>query len=99
MRIWGILNVDVRFWGQRTLRELVTRFRGLVTQEERARALERELADVSQLEGITAHSPRMLEIFDLIPGQFRCSPHLRGGFEVGSPVQRRQPVRSPDGLC
>ena len=34
-----------------------------------------------------------------IRGQFRCSASLRGGPEIGSPGQGRQPLRSRAGLC
>ena len=50
------------------VQELVTRVRSMVAKEERTRALERQLADVSNLEGIIGHSPRMREVFDLIQG-------------------------------
>ena len=42
------------------LRELVTRVRSPMNQEERTCAPEQELADVSNLEGIIGRSPRML---------------------------------------
>jgi DNA-binding NtrC family response regulator len=64
------------------LRELVTRVQSQVIQEERTRALERELADVSNLEGIIGHSPRMLEVFDLIR---RVAPHFRTALITGEP--------------
>jgi DNA-binding NtrC family response regulator len=71
------------------LRELVTRVRSLVTQEERTRALERELADVSNLEGIIGHSPLMLEVFDLIR---RVAPHFRTALITGEPGSGKEIV-------
>jgi DNA-binding NtrC family response regulator len=71
------------------LLELVTRVRSLVTQEERTRALERELADVSNLEGIVGHSPRMREVFDLIQ---RVAPHFRTALIIGEPGSGRKIV-------
>jgi DNA-binding NtrC family response regulator len=71
------------------LRELVTRVRSLVTQEERTRALERELADVSNLEGIIGHSPRMLEVFDLIR---RVAPHFHTALITGEPGSEKEIV-------
>ncbi len=62
------------------LREMVTRVRSLVSQEERTRTLERELADVSNLVGIIGRSPRMLEVFDLTQ---RVAPHFRTALIVG----------------
>lgn len=71
------------------VRELVTRVRTLVTQEERTRALERELADVSNLEGIIGRSPRMLEVFDLIQ---RVAPHFRTALITGERGTGRKTV-------
>jgi DNA-binding NtrC family response regulator len=71
------------------LRELVTRVRSLANQEERTRALEQELADVSNLEGMIGRSPRMLEVFDMIQ---RVAPHFRTGLIVGEPGSGRKTV-------
>jgi len=62
------------------LRELVTRVRDLRAREKRARTLEQELAEVSNLEGIIGRSPRMLEIFDLIRS---VAPHFRTALITG----------------
>ena len=71
------------------LRELVTRVRSLVNQEERTRALEQEPADVSNLERIIGRSPRMLEVFDMIQ---RVAPHFRTALIVGEPGSGRRTV-------
>ncbi len=62
------------------LRDLVTRVQYLAAWEERTRALEQELADVSSLEGIIGRSPRMLEVFDLMG---RVAPHFRMALITG----------------
>ncbi len=61
----------------------------MCTQEERTRALERELADVSNLEGIIGHSPLMLEVFDLIR---RVAPHFRTALITGEPGSGKEIV-------
>ena len=71
------------------LRELVTRVRSLVNQEERTRTVERELAEVSNLEGVIGRSPRMLDVFDLIQ---RVAPHFRAALIVGEPGSGRKVV-------
>jgi DNA-binding NtrC family response regulator len=62
------------------VRELVARVRSLVDQEARATALERELVEVCNLEGIIGRSPGMLEVFDLIR---RVAPHFRTALITG----------------
>lgn len=69
------------------LRELVTRVQNLVTKEERTRALEQELADESNLEGIIGGSPRMLEVFDLLQ---RVGHHFRTALIIGEPGSGRK---------
>jgi DNA-binding NtrC family response regulator len=71
------------------LQELVSRVRTLLSQEERTRNLERELAHVSSLEGIVGHCPRMLEVFDLIR---RVAPHFRTALVIGEPGSGRKAV-------
>ncbi|MGA2984539.1 MAG: sigma-54 dependent transcriptional regulator [Terriglobia bacterium] len=71
------------------LRELVNRVRTLITQEERTRTLVRELAEVSNLEGIIGRSPRMLEVFDLIQ---RVAPHFRTAVIIGESGSGRKTV-------
>jgi DNA-binding NtrC family response regulator len=62
------------------LGEIVARLRTLVEQEERATALERELAEVCNLEGIIGRSPPMVEVFDLVR---RAAPHFRTALVLG----------------
>ena len=62
------------------VRELVARVRSRVDQEARATALERELVEVCNLEGIIGRSPGMLEVFDLIR---RVAPHFRTALITG----------------
>lgn len=71
------------------LREIATRVQNLVAQEERTRALERELADVSHLEGVIGRSPRMMEVFDLMQS---VAPHFRTALIVGEQGSGRRTV-------
>src|ERR1700690_1046829 len=69
--------------------EPVTRDRSRMHQEKRARAWERRLADVSNLEGMIGRSPRMLEVFDLVE---RAAPHFRTALIIGEPGSGRKTV-------
>ncbi len=62
------------------LRHLVDQARELASQYARAEALEKELVNVFALEGLIGHSPRMLEVFELIQ---RYAPHFRTALVLG----------------
>jgi DNA-binding NtrC family response regulator len=85
----GAIDYVCKPVGPEKLRELVTRVRNQVTQEERTRSLERELVDVNNLEGLIGRSPRMLEVFDLIQS---VAPHFRTALIVGEPGSGRKSV-------
>ncbi len=57
-----------------TMRAVVDRARELALQTERASALDRQLTEVSNLEGMIGRGPKMLEVFDLVR---RVAPHFR----------------------
>jgi DNA-binding NtrC family response regulator len=62
------------------LRALVERARQLAHRTARAEALEKELVEVFNLEGLIGHSPRILEIFELVQ---RIAPHFRTALVTG----------------
>ncbi len=62
------------------LRHLVEQARLAADQFQRAESLEKELIQVFALEGIIGHSPRMLEVFDLLQ---RIAPHFRTALILG----------------
>lgn len=62
------------------LREIVEQVRSMTSRLARADALEKELTEVLNLEGIVGRSPRMLEVFDLVQ---RIAPHFRTALILG----------------
>jgi DNA-binding NtrC family response regulator len=62
------------------LRQLVRNIRKLVEHDRKEAALERQLIEVFNLEGMIGRSPRMLEVFDLVR---RVAPHLRSALITG----------------
>jgi len=66
--------------GPAKLREIVEQVRSVTTRLARADALEKELSEVLNLEGIIGRSPRMLEVFDLVQ---RIAPHFRTALILG----------------
>ena len=62
------------------LREIVEQARAAASRQHRAEELEKELVEVSNLEGIVGRSPSMLEMFDLVQ---RIAPHFRTALILG----------------
>ncbi len=62
------------------LRGLVEQAHAQTCQYARAEALEKELVKVFALEGLIGHSPRMLEVFELIQ---RYAPHFHTALVLG----------------
>lgn len=62
------------------LQSLVEQAKELAIRRERAAALEKELAQLSSVEGIIGRSPRMLELFDMVR---RVAPHFRTVLVLG----------------
>lgn len=62
------------------LRQLVRNTRELVDHDRREEALEQQLIEVFNLEGMIGRSPRMLDVFDLVR---RVAPHLRSALITG----------------
>ncbi|MGO8785837.1 MAG: sigma-54-dependent transcriptional regulator [Terriglobia bacterium] len=62
------------------LRQVVRDIRKLVDLDHREDALEQQLIEVFNLEGMIGRSPRMLEVFDLVR---RVAPHLRTALITG----------------
>lgn len=62
------------------LRQVVRDIRKLVDLDQREEALEQQLIEVFNLEGMIGRSPRMLEVFDLVR---RVAPHLHTALITG----------------
>lgn len=62
------------------LRQIVREVRKLVDHDRKEEALEQQLIEVFNLEGMIGRSPRMLEVFDLVR---RVAPHLRTALITG----------------
>lgn len=62
------------------VRELLEKARFLASRVERARALDQQLTEVYNLEGMIGRGPQMLEVFDLVR---RVAPHFRTALVTG----------------